>query len=443
MTKGALTQEILDTLRTDFANNAQGQLMQNALANTPLDKVAQNRAVVANMDRSMSHKLDKWPVANQKRSGRCWLFSGLNLLRAPLFKQLNVEKFEFSQTYLFYWDKLEKANWFFENMIRMADRDVDDRTVAHLLSDPIGDGGQWNMFVALVEKYGIVPQWAMPEAESSTCSGPLDEQLERYLREGAFKLRQAVAAGAGVEELKSELVAGVHRILNVHLGTPPESFIWQYNDQDNKFTREGRMTPQEFAKRYITRDLKDFVCLVNDPRPNSPYGKTFTVDCLGNVVGGDPVRYLNVPIEVMKACAQAEITSGHPVWFGCDTGQQSDRDLSIWDKDLYNYGAVYGVNFGMDKATRLLYKESLMTHAMLFTGVDVLDGQPRRWRVENSWGEEGKADEGFYTMNDSWFDEYVFEIAVPKSVLPAEYQAALEQEPLVLPAWDPMGSLAK
>lgn len=440
---GVLSPQWLAQLRSDFASDSRNKLMQNAVAQTRIDKIAQNRSVVVEIDRSVSHKIDKWPVCNQKQSGRCWLFAGLNLLRSEMFKKLNVEDFEFSQSYMFYWDKLERANWFFEHMIAMADRDVDDRTVAHMLSDPIGDGGQWNMFVALVDKYGVVPKWAMPETDSSSCSRYMDEQLERYLREGAYKLRQAAAKDeSSVRTLKAELVAGVHRILNIHLGTPPEKFMWQYNDKDNGFERVGIMTPKEFADKYISKDLHNYVCLVNDPRKTSPYGKIFTVEGLGNVIGGDQVRYLNVPIEVMKECAKSSLMDGEPIWFGCDTGQQCDSEASIWDKQLYDYGSVYGVHFGMDKETRLLYHDSLMTHAMLFVGVDVHDGQPRRWRVENSWGKENHSDKGFYTMNDNWFDEYVFEIAVHRSRLPEEYLATLEQEAIVLPAWDPMGALA-
>lgn len=440
---GALTTEWLAELRAEFNDEPRNKLMQNAVTQTNINKIAQNHSVVAEMDRSVSHKIDKWPVCNQKRSGRCWLFAGLNLLRGEMLKKLNVENFEFSQNYMFYWDKLERANWFFEHMIAMADRDIDDRTVAHMLSDPIGDGGQWNMFVALVDKYGVVPKWAMPETESSSCSTYLDEQLERYLREGAYRLRTLASKDRQeAAALKAELVAGVHRILNIHLGTPPEKFLWQYNDKENGFERIGLMSPQEFANKYISKDLRNYVCLVNDPRKSSPYGRVFTVEGLGNVIGGDQVRYLNVPIEVMKESAKSALMDGVPIWFGCDTAQQCDSEASIWDKELYDYGSVYGVEFGMDKETRLLYHDSLMTHAMLFVGVDVHEGKPRRWRVENSWGKEDHADKGFYTMNDNWFDEYVFEIAVHRSRLPEEYLDALMQEPIVLPAWDPMGALA-
>lgn len=440
---GQLTAEVIAQLDQQFAADPQRKLMQNALSNAPLSKVALNQSVVADLDRSMSVKLDDWKVANQKKSGRCWLFSGLNLLRPEVMHRLNLEGFEFSQNYLFYWDKLEKANWFLENQLDLADRDVDDRTVAHLLSDPIGDGGQWNMFVALIEKYGVVPKWAMPETYSSSCSAELDDQLERYLRQGAYLLREAVKDLPGVARaLKAELLAGIHRMLNIHLGTPPRDFIWQYNDKDNKFHRLGRVTPQQFAREYIPNQLSEYVCLVNDPR--NEYGQLYTVDRLGNVIGGKPVTYLNVPIQVMKDCTQQVLEDGSPVWFGCDTAQQAERQLSAWDQQMFEYGPVYAVDYCMDKATRVRFHDSQMTHAMLFVGVDVLEGKPRRWRVENSWGAEDKADKGFYTMNDNWYDQYVFEIAVPQSYLSAEYQQIVTQgtDPIVLPAWDPMGSLA-
>lgn len=201
------------------------------------------------------------------------------------------------------------------------------------------------------------------------------------------------------------------------------------------------MTPAEFRDRYVTIDVDDYVCLVDDPRPSSPRGRTFTVDRLGNVVDGAPVRYLNVPAETLRTLAAEAITSGEPVWFGCDVGQMMERDLGIWDAALYDFDGVYDTTFALDKAERLQLHETLMTHAMLLTGVDLDGGTPRKWRVENSWGDD-KADKGFYTMNDSWFGEYVFEIAAPRDRLPADLQAALEAEPIVLPAWDPMGSLA-
>jgi bleomycin hydrolase len=410
-----------------------------------VDDVTLNRAVVASTDHTFSTQLDEWTVTNQKRSGRCWLFAGLNLFRVGAMKKLGLKSFEFSQSYLMFWDKFERANYFLEAIVETSDRDVDDRTVAFLLSQPCEDGGQWNMFVNLINKHGLVPKSFMPETESSSNSGRMNSILKRKLREGAKTLRDTRAAGASLTQLreqKDEILAVIYRILSIHLGTPPERFTWQWTDKDKQFHRDPDLTPREFAAKYVDLPLAEYVCLVNDPRVTSPYGRTFTVEYLGNVVGGDIVTYLNVESATLKQIAQRTLEDGEPVWFGCDVGKMMRRDSGIWDKDLYDYEALYQTTFDLDKAARLSYGETQMTHAMLFTGVDVVDSVVRRWRVENSWGDEG-GQKGFYTMNDSWFDEYTFEIAARKSYLPAELREALDTKPIVLPAWDPMGALAR
>jgi bleomycin hydrolase len=235
----------------------------------------------------------------------------------------------------------------------------------------------------------------------------------------------------------------IYRIASIHLGTPPAEFEWQWNDKDRVFHRDGEMTPRDFAQKYIEVPLDEYVCLVNDPRASSPQGRTFTVEYLGNVVGGGIVKYLNVDIGLMKQIARRAIEDGEPVWFGCDTSKMMRRDLGIWDLELFDYASLYDTAFGLDKAARLEYHQTAMNHAMLFTGVDVVDGETRRWRVENSWGADNTGRKGFFVMNDSWFDEHTFEIAARRSYLPAELRDAIDQEPIVLPAWDPMGSLAR
>ena len=389
--------------------------------------------------------LDDWSVTNQAKSGRCWMFAGLNVCRSETRKLLKVKDFEFSQNYLMFWDKLERANFVLEAIIETADRPSDDRTVAFLLGHPVDDGGQWNMFVNVVKKHGLVPQAFMPETESSSNTARMNSILIAKLREGAMQLRDLRASGAPMEAAraaKQDVLKVIYRILSVHLGTPPTSFDWQWNDKDKKFNRDGQLTPQQFAENYVTLPIDEYVCMVNDPRETSPFGKTFTVQHLGNVVGGQIVKYLNVELDVMKDIAMRTITDGEPVWFGCDVGKMMRRDLGIWDAELFDYENLYDTHFDLTKSDRLLYHQTVMTHAMLFTGVDVVDGKPRRWRVENSWGDEnGK--KGFFVMNDSWFGEYMFEIAARKSYLSPELQEALELEPIVLPPWDPMGSLAR
>jgi len=440
-----LAPDVLERFAKAFDADPTARLLQNAVTKTQVDDVALDRRVVTSIDHSVSHLLDDWSATSQEKSGRCWLFAGTNLLRAGARQKLGVKDFEFSQNHLLFWDKFEKANHWLESIIATADRDVDDRTVAHLLSTPAEDGGQWNMFVALVVKHGLVPKVAMPETKSSSNTRLMNRDIGTILRQGARDLRARAAEGADVNELreaKEQVLTSVHRLLCIHLGTPPETFVWQWKDKDGGFHRDGAMTPLEFAERYVTLPLEDYVCLVNDPRPTSPYGRTFTVEHLGNVVGAPPVTYLNVEADLMKSLAASAIVGGEPVWFGCDTGQMSHADLGLWDAGLYDHASIYGTEPSLGKADRLLHHESLMTHAMLFTGVDLHDDVPRRWRVENSWGTE-RGDKGFMTMNDGWFAEFVFEVAVRRDALPAELQEALGQDPIVLPAWDPMGALAR
>ena len=435
-----LSETDLELMRKNFLASPKNRVAQNAVAQTSIDGVALDREVVVGTDRTVSNLLDDWSVTNQKKSGRCWLFAGLNLLRVGAAQTMNLKEFEFSQNHLMFWDKLERANFFLEAMIETAGRDLDDRTVAFLLSEVAGDGGQWNMFVALVAKHGLVPKTVMPETHSSSQSARMNEILQSVLRQGALQLRGCPAQEQ--QERKQRIVESVHRILCIHLGTPPESFPWQWTDKDRVFHRDGEMTPKEFATKYVGIALADHVCLVDDCRPTSPKGRTFTVDYLGNVVGGPPVVYLNVDMALMKKAAMDSIVAGVPVWFGCDVAKMRSNDLGMWDARLYDLESVYDVSFSLDKAERLAVHDAMMTHAMLFTGVDVVDGSPRKWRVENSWGDE-RGDKGFWTMNDNWFDEHVFEIAARRDQLTPELVAALEAEPIVLPAWDPMGSLAR
>jgi len=439
-----LTIERLAALDEGFRTDPMARLVQNAVTQTTADDVALNREVVSGTDTTFSTLLDDWKVTNQKKSGRCWMFAALNLLRVGAMKAMNLKDFEFSQNYTLFWDKFERSNYFLEEILATRDRHVDDRLVAFLLGEPLSDGGQWNMAVNIIKKHGLVPKSVMPETESSSNTRRMNTMLVYKLREGARDLRAAGQDGADIDALreqKHQVLEDIWRILCIHLGSPPADFDWQWNDKDKVFHRDGRLTPQQFAERYVDIPLDDYVCLVHDPRPENPRGHTYTVQSLGNVVGGKPVVYLNVEIDFMKDVTRRLLEGGTPVWFGCDVGKQMRSDQGLWDSKVLDFESLYQTKFGLDKAARLHHHETLMTHAMLFTGVDIVDGQPRRWRVENSWGED-RGLKGFFTMNDSWFDEYMFEIAAPKDMLPKELLAAFNDTPKVLPAWDPMGSLA-
>ena len=437
-----ITRKQVEQLRKDFSSDPSNKVAQNAVTNVQLPDLTLNRDVVQDTANTFSTKLDKWKVTAQMRSGRCWLFATLNLFRPGTMKKMNVKEFEFSQAHIHFWDKFERANHLLEAIIETADRPVDDRTIHFLLSDPIGDGGQWNMAMNLIRKHGLVPKSAYPESNTSSSTRWMNTELKSFLRTSACEIRAIIDEGGSASdarEHKEKRMADVWKMLCIHLGTPPKSFDWQWRDKDGEFHRKGRMTPREFAEEYVDTEWEDYVCVVNDPR--NEYYRTYTVDFLQNVAGGPPVVYLNVPSKEMKAITQKLLEDGTPVWMGCDVGKEMDRKRGLWDANLYDVESLYGVNYGMDKADRLRHNQTMMTHAMLFTGVDVVNGKPRRWRVENSWGEDN-GQKGYYTMNDSWYDEYMFEIAAPKDYLTEKMLEGLDNEPIVLPAWDPMGSLA-
>ena len=437
-----ITRKQVAELRKGFAADPSNKVAQNAVTNVQLPDLTLDRSLVQNMDSSFSTKLDDWKVTAQMRSGRCWLFATLNLFRVGAMKKMNLKNFEFSQAHIHFWDKFERANHLLEAIIKTAERPVDDRTIHFLLSDPIGDGGQWNMAMNLIRKHGLVPKSAYPESNTSSATRWMNTELKNILRSSACEIR-AILEGGGTEdearEHKEKRIADIWKMLCIHLGTPPKTFDWQWRDKDDKFHRKGRMTPQQFAAEYVDIEWEDYVCIVNDPR--NEYYRTYTIDFLQNVAGGPPVVYLNVPSKEMKAVTRRLLEDGMPVWMGCDVGKEMDRKKGLWDADLFDVEGLYGVEYGMDKADRLRHNQTMMTHAMLFTGVDVVNGRVRRWRVENSWGAD-TGQKGYYTMNDSWYDQYMFEIAAPTSYLNEKMVAGLETEPVVLPAWDPMGSLA-
>ena len=347
-TTGAISDSMIDSCRSAFSADPTARMAQNAVTSGELIQVALDRDKVNTMDFTFSTNLDEWEVTNQKQSGRCWIFAALNLFRVGAMKKMNLSNFEFSQNHTFFWDKFERANWFLQQIIETAGSPVDDRSVAFMLDRPLDDGGQWNMLINVIRKHGLVPQAVMPETTASSSSRGMNTQLAHKLREIAKTIRDLHAGGADAAALDKARNAGlatIWRMLCVHLGTPPTSFDWQWNDKDRKFHRDGEMTPQAFAAKYVDLPLDDFVCLVHDPRESSPFGRTFTVDRLGNVVGGERVIYLNIEMDLMKQITRDVLESGEPVWFGCDVGPQMHRALGLWDSELFDYGSLYDTEF--------------------------------------------------------------------------------------------------
>ena len=444
--KPHITKPQLKRYQGAFEKDSRHRAALNAVTKTSVSKVALNRRVVTGLDHTYSVMLKSNETTEQKSSGRCWLFAGLNLFRNEAIKHLNVKNFEFSQSYQMFWDKLEKSNYFLESILATPEEPVNGRLIMHLLRSPIQDGGQWDMFANLVRKYGVVPKVVMPETESSSNTRLMNSLITAKLRENAAELRRQHAGGAGEAELrrlKDEQIGIIYRMLCIHLGEPPTRFHWQWRNKDDKFHRAGEITPREFFRRYVRYDLDKMVCLINCPTSDKPFEKLYTIEYLGNVVEGEIIRYLNVDLSIFKQAAVKMLQAGIPVWFGCDVGKMMERDLGILDVATYDYPLLYGAEFTADKAERVDYGQSVMTHAMVFTGVDLdEDGNPRKWRVENSWGEK-YGDKGFMVMTDAWFDEYMYEVAVEKRFLPKKLLPVLDTEPVKLPPWDPMGALAR
>ena len=386
-------------------------------------------------------------TTNQKSSGRCWGFAGLNLFRIYLGRKYNLRDFQFSQSYFMFWDKLEKSNYFLESIIKTADKDWNSRLIMHLLSAPIQDGGQWDMWVNLVAKYGVVPQSEMPESFSSSKSMRMNRMITRKLRENAIVLRgmkMKQASDSDIDSEKKQMLEQVYKMLTIHLGNPPKTFDWQTRDKKKNFIRVEDLNPNSFYKDHVGLKLDEYVCLINCPMSDKEYNKIYTVDFLGNVIEGNQIKYLNVEIEDMKKAAINSLKDDEPVWFGCDVSKHFHRDLGVMDVDLFDYDSFYDVKFGMDKASRLEYGDSQMTHAMLFTGVDLdSNNKSKKWRVENSWGNKG-GDKGYHIMTDKWFDEYNYEIVVHKKHISQKLLDLYNKEkPIHLNPWDPMGALAR
>ncbi|KAJ2083932.1 bleomycin hydrolase [Coemansia sp. RSA 988] len=438
-----LSLDQLSSYKDIFDSDIKNRLATLTLSRQAYTDALENRYVYLEHPPVFSHKLAiDAPITDQKSSGRCWLFAGLNVLRQKIMKEYNLEELELSEPYLFFYDKLEKANWFLENILETLDEELDGRLVQYLLKDPVGDGGQWDMFVGLIEKYGIVPKSVYPETYHTSNSRNMDTLITSKLREYAKILRNAHSRGEVVNTLRAQkrsMLEEVHRVMVISLGQPPEKLTWAFYDKEKKFHEFKDITPLEFYKKHVEVDCTQTVSLINDPR--NELMKKYTVKYLGNVVGATDVHYINLSTTDIKKYAAEVLKDGRPVWFGCDVGKFIARSKGLMDTQVIDYQTGFGFEFGTTKAERLQYGESLMTHAMVLTGVHVDDDKTVRWRIENSWG-PNYGTKGYLTMTDRWFDEFVYQIVLEKRDIPDHVLDVLDQEAVVLPPWDPMGALA-
>lgn len=439
-----VSQEEQKKFEASYAADPVCRAMTSALYKNAVNDLAFRPQGRQELQFAFSIDIPTMKVTNQKASGRCWIFAALNTLREIVGKKCNIEQFELSQNYMAFWDKFEKANYFLESIISLADRPSDDRLLSFIEATGIADGGQWDMFVNLVEKYGVMPKAAMEETFQSSNTRQMNAVLNTKLRQTAARLR--AAAGEGSEKLhaiRSEAMDEIYRILCMCFGEPPKTFDFEYVDKDRNYHIDRGLTAKEFYDKYVQTDLqKEFVSVVNSPTEDKPFYQMFTIDYLGNVAEGHRVEYLNIPMEELKALIIAQLKDGEIVWFGSDVGHSGERDLGIWSTGCFDYDGIFGMSFAMTKEERLNNRESAMSHAMCVTGVSLdEEGRPRKWKIENSWSDE-HGEKGYYIMDDDWFDHFVYQAVVRKKYLTEKQLAGLATKPLHFYPWDPMGTLA-
>ncbi|XP_052716298.1 bleomycin hydrolase-like [Crassostrea angulata] len=450
---GGIPNEVLQDMENKFSADPKNRLAQNVCYTANPKQILKNQSSLNNQVHVFSCKVptEGKPMSNQKASGRCWIFACLNAMRCSVMPSLQCDELEFSQNYLFFWDKLERCNYNLDSYIECARRGetFEGRLVSHLLTSPSEDGGQWDMLVNLVEKYGVIPKVCFKDAQSAAESRILCGIINNKMREFCKRLQTMVFEKASDEEIqkeKSSMLQQIYTTLSICLGTPPKTITWEYYDKSKKYQKIGPITPLEFYTTKIKPifNMQDKLCIVNDPRAKNPYNKLYTVEYLNNMTGGRPVLYVNQPIGVLKELTMKSIADGEAVWFGCDVGKyNSIKPDGILDLKALDYNLVFGFSaLGLDKEGRLNYGESLMTHAMLITAFHKENGESTKWRIENSWG-DSDGDKGYLIMSDDWFSEFVYEVVIDKKFLTEEILAVTKQTPVVLPAWDPMGALAK
>lgn len=434
-----ISPEMLGRLKAGYNRDASAKALRNALAGSSIDVLALNSENRASFDDNFSHKVKSRGITDQKRSGRCWLFTGLNVLRSQMMSRNDLGELKLSQAYNFFFDQLEKSNLFLQGMIDYAGRPDDDKMVEWLFRNPLSDGGQYTGLSDNISKYGVVPAEVMAESFSAENTSRLNQLLSLKLREYGLELRRMHAAGRKPAELKAakeRMLGDVYRMLALTIGEPPTEFTWIRRDSKGNAVDTRRYTPQSFYAEYAGNDLKNnYVMLMNDP--TRPYHRLYEIDYDRHSYDGQNWTYVNLPVEEIKQMAIASIKDSTMMYFSCDVGKQLDRDRGYLDPANYDYESLFGTTFGMDKAQRIKTFASASSHAMTLMAVDLDDkGRPRKWMVENSWGDGPNG--GHLIMSDRWFDEYMFRLVVDRKYVPAATLEILKQKPEKLPAWDPM-----
>ena len=427
----------------NYKKDDKNTIIRHALVKNSLYTVAASQDEIEEMDFNFDINIKTLPAANQKASGRCWLFAATNVCREVIAKKLNLANFELSQSYLAFYDRLEKSNYLLEAVIELIDKDYDDRTLAFLLQNGVGDGGQWDMFVSLANKYGLCPKNVYPETNTSSATRETAQLINFSIRKFASDAKALYNAKGldAVRKEKEEVLNKIYFLLVSAYGLPPEKFDFEYTDKDGNYHIEKGFDALSFKEKYLGDSLNDYVSLINAPTKDKVFGKTYTIQYLGNVVGGKQVTHLNVTMDRMKELILKQLKDDRIVWFGSDVGFYRENDEGVWDDTRFDLNTPFGLDLKMNKGESLDYHASQMNHAMCITGVSFKEGIPSKWKIENSWGKD-RAKDGYYMMSASWFDQFVYQAVVDKKYLNKEELKALEGEAVVLKPWDPMGSLA-
>ncbi|MCK4662101.1 MAG: C1 family peptidase [Bacteroidales bacterium] len=442
-TKGSITSDHIEKIKQLYENDEKAKVITNALSNNDIQKLALIRNNVGKIDHYFKYKVDVKGITDQKSSGRCWMFTALNILRPKVIDNIKLSSFEFSENYLYFWDIFEKSNLFLEATIKYGDKPMDNKYVEWLFKSPVNDGGVWNSFSNLAIKYGLVPKEIMPETNSSSNTRWMIRLIKRKLREDALELRQMAQKSSDYKKLevrKIEMLSEIYKMLVFNLGEPPSEFTWRYKDKNDSISVAKTFTPLSFMQEILPEvNLDDYVLLMNDP--TREYYKLYEIEYDRNVLEGKNWIYINLPSDEIKVFALESIKNNEAMYASCDVGKQLNKNEGLLSIDNYDYEAIYGIKFGMNKKDRILSRESGSSHGMALVAVDVDENEnPIKWQFENSWGAKS-GHNGYLTFTDKWFDEYMFRIVVLKKFVDAKTLKILDQKPIVLPPWDPMFSM--
>lgn len=433
-----INKEKLMNIEEEYTKNVASTIARRALSKSKIKDITKVNEQTEFTRDMFSINLKTLPVTDQKSSGRCWIFAGCNVIREAIAKKYNLEEFEISQNYVAFYDKLEKCNYLLESIISLKDREKDDRTLDYLLSTGIQDGGQWDLFVNIVNKYGIVPKNAFPETYQSSNTYGIDNLLNKYIRKFAYEIRNEEM---DIQSGKEKCIKEIYSILCSCFGIPPKTFSFEYVDKDKNYHIVKDLTPIKFYQEIVQMDLNNYVSIINSPTSDKPFNNVYTVDYLGNVAEGNEVLYLNLPIERLKELAVNQLKDGESVWFGSDCGKDADGTDGVWDDSTFDIDTLFQIDSSMSKGAMLDTRESAMNHAMVITGVNLDNENPTKWKIENSWGEK-YGHKGYYVATDSWFSKYVYQVVINKKYLSEEEKNILNNERIRLKPWDPMGTLA-